>query len=229
MAGFWSGFDAPKTLQDAVRRFAQRHPQADEELRRIFAEEIVRDQIIRKNVSARKLMELVSAELARASGTRSPVGGAVGQNREMERDGAGMLSIFQADLLDGSEFQYFVAKVLERNGCADVRVVGKAGDQGADIVASKDGRKVVVQTKRYSVNGKVPNGAVQEVHAAAAWYNADVKMVITNTRYTKSAADLAEKTGTLLVDRAGLERYIRRYNEAEEESGADSGAPRAPV
>jgi restriction system protein len=90
-----------------------------------------------------------------------------------------------------------------------------SGDQGADIIAEKDGRRVVVQCKFY--NGTVGNKAVQEAYAAAAFQDAPYAVVVTNSIYTKSAHQLAHKNGVLLMHHTDLERLDLIVT-----SGADS-------
>ncbi|MES4907991.1 MULTISPECIES: restriction endonuclease [unclassified Streptomyces] len=47
------------------------------------------------------------------------------------------------------EFELAVAELCGRDGCEDVRVVGGAGDLGADVLATvPDGRRLVIQCKR---------------------------------------------------------------------------------
>jgi len=83
-----------------------------------------------------------------------------------------------------------------------------SGDQGADIVATKDGITVVCQCKRYSKS--VGNKAVQEAFAAKTFYNAQKGAVITNAGYTKSARELAEKTAVELFHFSDLLKFNSR-------------------
>jgi HJR/Mrr/RecB family endonuclease len=60
--------------------------------------------------------------------------------------------------LSGSEFETYVARILQQHGWR-VSSTPTTGDQGVDVIASKNGRKVVIQAKRYSAS--VGNHAVQ--------------------------------------------------------------------
>ena len=71
------------------------------------------------------------------------------------------------------------------------------GDQGADLIAKKYGRTVVVQCKQYSRS--VGNKAVQEANAAKLHYGADAAVVVSNMAYTRSAQELAGTTNVLLL------------------------------
>ena len=76
-------------------------------------------------------------------------------------------------------------------------VTPKSGDQGADLIIEKYGLKFVVQCKFY--NNPVGNKAVQEVIAAKGFYDAWGAIVVTNSDYTKSARQLAESHGVILL------------------------------
>jgi restriction system protein len=67
-------------------------------------------------------------------------------------------------------------------GFATLSMTRLGGDYGADLVLSKDGKRIVVQAKRYSKN--VGLKAVQEVRGAGSHYGASAVWVITNRDYT---------------------------------------------
>lgn len=98
--------------------------------------------------------------------------------------------------MEPSEFERFCADELTSAGW-NVRVVGAKGDQGVDLVATKDGLVAVFQCKLYSQ--PVGNSAVQEVHAGRALYDAAIACVVTNATYTPSAQAAATHTGVQLL------------------------------
>ncbi len=69
-------------------------------------------------------------------------------------------------------FERDVARLLVYNGFDDVRVVGGAGDRGADVLGVKKGELWVIQCK-YTSCGYPPPSAVNEVGEAARFYGAD--------------------------------------------------------
>jgi superfamily II DNA or RNA helicase len=69
-------------------------------------------------------------------------------------------------------FERDVARLLLHNGFSDVRVVGKTGDKGADILAEKKGELWVVQCK-HTTTSYPPKAAIDEVLEAGQYYNAD--------------------------------------------------------
>ena len=100
-----------------------------------------------------------------------------------------------------TEFEIFCAEQLRRSGW-DARVTLQSRDQGIDVVAEKAGLRVVLQCKLYS--GPVGNKAVQEITAGKAHAQAHRGAVVTNSRYTSSAEQLASANGVLLLHYSDL-------------------------
>lgn len=121
-------------------------------------------------------------------------------------------------IASGEDFEVFVSDQLEGSGWI-VRHTGRSGDQGADLVAEKDGSSVAVQCKLYAQ--PVGNKAVQEALAAQRYYATDHAAVISNAAFTKSAVQLAQSANVLLVHTSDLDALDRL---AEGETGADVAA-----
>ncbi|MGF3022344.1 restriction endonuclease [Methylobacterium aquaticum] len=102
---------------------------------------------------------------------------------------------------DGLAYERYCAALLERAGW-DARTTKAAGDQGADVVAERDGVRLVVQCKRYAK--PVGNGAVQEVVAARSYWSADCAAVVSNAGFTPAARKLAAATDVLLLHHDAL-------------------------
>ena len=97
---------------------------------------------------------------------------------------------------DGIAYERFCAARL-REGGWKARPTQASGDQGADIVAERDGLRLVVQCKRY---GKpVGNSAVQEAAAAARYWSGDVAAVVSNAGFTPAARKLAAAADVVLL------------------------------
>ncbi|MBD2745687.1 restriction endonuclease [Microvirga sp. BT688] len=124
-------------------------------------------------------------------------------NRIVDRHQPANPAIEFDEAMTGREFELYCREVLQEAGWHAALTPG-SGDQGADIIAEKDGRRVVIQCKFY--NGTVGNKAVQEAYAAAAFQDAPYAVVVTNSVYTKSAHQLAHKNGVLLMHHTDLER-----------------------
>ena len=111
------------------------------------------------------------------------------------------------DTMDGHQFEYFCARLLEKNGYENVSVTSGSGDQGVDIIAYRDGIKYGIQCKCYS--STIGNRAVQEVFAGKAFYQCHVGVVLTNNYFTDSAKKLAESNGIILWNRDKLMQMIQ--------------------
>lgn len=108
--------------------------------------------------------------------------------------------------MNGHEFEYYCASLLESNGFIDVIVTKGSGDQGVDILAKKGGVKYAFQCKKHA--SPLTNTCVQEVNSGKAFYNCHVGIVLTDSSFTKSAIELAEATGVLLWGYKELQELI---------------------
>lgn len=104
------------------------------------------------------------------------------------------------------------------------RTTVASGDQGVDITAEKAGRRVVLQCKLYSQ--PVGNKAVQEVIAGRMFAGADAAAVVTNATYTRSARDLARRTGVLLLTAHDLRKADKLFGIP---TRANVACPRCPA
>ncbi|MFI9785038.1 restriction endonuclease [Kitasatospora sp. NPDC051984] len=104
-------------------------------------------------------------------------------------------------------FEEMCRALLDRDGFSGALRVGGAGDLGADVIArDEDGRKVVVQCKRYrrpvgSPELQTFNGTARPVHRAR------IAIVVGLSGFTAPARKLAHQQRIHLVDRAALERW----------------------
>jgi restriction endonuclease Mrr len=108
---------------------------------------------------------------------------------------------FDVQSLSGVEFETYISRLLRSAGY-EVQGTPTTGDQGADLIAKKDGRTVIIQAKRYQ--GAVGNKAVQEVISAISFYGGNEGWVVTNSTFTPSAIALAQKANVKLIDGATL-------------------------
>ncbi|MFV8133135.1 restriction endonuclease [Streptomyces syringium] len=95
------------------------------------------------------------------------------------------------------EFEEAVAELCTRDGCSDVQVTGGAGDLGADVVATApDGRRVVIQCKRYSPDHKVGSQELQRFGGTCfAVHGAHTATVVTTSAFTQPGAAYAAQCG----------------------------------
>lgn len=116
------------------------------------------------------------------------------------------LVIERYQAMEPDAFEHEVAQLCERDGCLDVQVVGGANDLGADVVATApDGRRVVIQCKRYGADNKVGSQDVQRFGGTCyAVHDAHVAAVVTTSEFTGPAADYADQCGILCFDQDAL-------------------------
>ncbi len=128
---------------------------------------------------------------------------------------AGMREI---DVMDGESFEVFLETLFERQGYK-VHRTRYQGDFGADLVLSKAGVKTVVQAKRASNNVGVK--AVQEVLGAKGYYKATEAVVVTNSKFTRAALQLAQANHVSLWDRDALTSAVPSVRETRREPGLE--------
>jgi restriction system protein len=132
-------------------------------------------------------------------------------NREKERlRSSGIKDI---DAMGGIEFEYYLKELYLSRGYS-AEVTSASGDYGADLLLKKDGKKIVVQAKRYTKDVGIK--AVQEVMGAKSYYQAEQAWVVSNSYFTKAARALAARSNVLLVDRDELIDYILAMNPGSE-------------
>lgn len=112
------------------------------------------------------------------------------------------------DGMEGHEFEYFCAELLQKVGFSEVTVTPGSGDQGVDILAVKDSVKYAIQCKNYA--SALSNTPIQEVSAGKQFYGCHVGVVMTNSTFTPGAIQLATATNVLLWDRTKLDELISK-------------------
>lgn len=122
------------------------------------------------------------------------------------------LRMDQVDLMTGTEFEDYVGRVLAHQGFR-VKRLGGSGDQGCDLLLTRDGRRTACQVKRYAKS--VGNGAVQEAVASMAFHRCDAAMVVTNSWFTSGARALARANGCRLVARDELSELAAAFRDRD--------------
>jgi hypothetical protein len=212
---FWDSFNGEKRLSELLNHFVSRYSDSIDEHKHQFAD-IIGTQLIGKHLDSDKLLEFVEEELSNLDINLVEPKEKFTKNRS---DGATSdeVTIFDLDRLTGTQFEKFMESLLKENGYSDVAVTGKAGDQGGDILASKDDEKFIIQAKNYALNHKVSNTAVQEAFGAIAYYGADKGIVVTNSFFTPGAIELADVNNIELWDRRTVSKMLENYNKIEED------------
>ncbi|GGL12867.1 hypothetical protein Sme01_20540 [Sphaerisporangium melleum] len=111
------------------------------------------------------------------------------------------------DRMTGERFEHLVAELLRRDGFRKVRVVGKAGDGGVDVLAvAPDGVPFAVQCKRWSGNVGAPH--VREfLGALAHTYAGHTGLLVTSSGFTPPAWREGQAASLAMIDRGVLAEW----------------------
>lgn len=120
------------------------------------------------------------------------------------------------DQMEGREFEFFCAALLEENGFQEVEVTRGSGDFGVDVLAQKDGITYAIQCKRYQ--SPVGVEAVLNTYGGRDYYGCMVGAIMTNQYFTEPAVKAADRLHILLWDRGYLDSMM-------EESSSKSAGP----
>ncbi|WP_227672650.1 restriction endonuclease [Komagataeibacter sp. FXV3] len=121
--------------------------------------------------------------------------------------GTGQASNGYAPDMDPIAYERYCAERLCACGW-DAQATPPGGDQGADVIAIRGGKRLVVQCKLY--RNAVGNEAVQQISAARLHYHADIAAVVSNADYTTSARQLARSNDVFLLHHDELPAFADR-------------------
>jgi len=107
--------------------------------------------------------------------------------------------------MEGLDFERYLRDLFEFLGYS-VQMQGGQGDQGADLIIARNGRRTCIQAKRHTQS--VTNAAVQQVNAARTLYKCHACAVVTNSRFTKGAVEIAEAVKCTLIDGSQIRQLI---------------------
>lgn len=107
--------------------------------------------------------------------------------KQLDKKEEKLMSSIVFDNMSGIEFENFIGNVLQGLGFS-VTQTKASGDQGVDLIATRNAQKYAIQTKRYAT--AVNNKAIQEVVSGKEYYKADYSWVITNNIFTKGRLNL---------------------------------------
>ncbi|MGQ4418005.1 restriction endonuclease [Streptomyces sp. SAS_269] len=105
-----------------------------------------------------------------------------------------------------SDFEHAIAYLCQRDGCTNVKVSGGAGDLGADVTATApDGRRIVIQCKRYGPTHKVGSPEMQRFGGTCySIHQAHIPVLATTSTFTVQATAYATAQGIHLYDEQAL-------------------------
>jgi len=106
--------------------------------------------------------------------------------------------------MDPVDYEKYCALQLEKSGWK-TRLTAVTGDQGADVIADRAGKVLVLQCKLYS--SPIGNDAVQQVIAARQFQAANLAAVVSNQPFTRSAKQLADVSDVRLLHHEQLTSF----------------------
>lgn len=107
------------------------------------------------------------------------------------------------------QWEMFLEEVFNALGAHVIRT-GKSGDQGVDLVMVFGNVKIAVQAKGYL--NAVNNSAVQEAVAGRTHWKCNRAAVITNSRFTRSAKELAASNACFLIGEQEFPAFVLGSN-----------------
>lgn len=110
---------------------------------------------------------------------------------------------------DGSEFEKLLYRLFSAMGYK-AQVIGRSGDQGGDLIANKNGERILIQAKCYR-DWSTGNAAVQQVVAALKYYDCNKAMVVTTSHFTAEAMALAKANNTELISKERLQELLLQH------------------
>lgn len=105
------------------------------------------------------------------------------------------------------DFELFIARFFQDTGFLTEQI-RHSGDYGVDVIATKEGRRIAIQVKRYAKGNKVGVSDVNQAIGGAKFYNCDHVIVITTSGFTQPARRLANEAGVELWDWNELQRRL---------------------
>ncbi|MDP2966794.1 MAG: restriction endonuclease, partial [bacterium] len=112
-------------------------------------------------------------------------------------------------ILSGAEFEKLLYRLFEAMGYK-VELTGKSGDQGGDLIANKQGERILVQAKCYR-DWSAGNAAVQQVVGAMRYYDCNKAIVVTTSHFTNEAITLAKANKVELISRERLQELLLQF------------------
>lgn len=187
-----------KRAQELERRRREEHERAEHERlarehaerqRREAAEQAAADLARRREIKVRAA-ELRKRELARARRTRL-------RKLSTLRD------------MHSRAFEAAVAELYSRLGY-HAEVTAAVSDLGADVIATREGRRWVIECKRYAGSQVVGRDPLQKLVSAMQEYDAHAAICVTTSRFSGPAMAFARKRNIELVDGERLLALLAR-------------------
>jgi len=152
-------------------------------------------------------VEIPQSEVELAAAKQS-LDAATEQHRELVKrfeSRRNQMLLFDWRTLRGGPFEKFLRAIFVELGY-QVQMTRTTGDQGVDLILSKNNVRIAVQAKGYAES--VGNAAVQQAHAGMTYHHCTRCAVVTNSCFTASAIELASRVNCVLVDGSKIPALI---------------------
>lgn len=118
--------------------------------------------------------------------------------------------------LSPEEFENVVAELFRKLGHA-VKQTARTGDRGRDAITEKEGRKYVVECKRYAPDKSLGRPHLQKLFAAMSEERAAGAFLVTTAKFARTGSEYAQKNRIELVDLDHLLALMRQaYPESDD-------------
>lgn len=117
----------------------------------------------------------------------------------------------RVDEMTGRQFEDLIATLMRADGYREVKIIGRGGDQGADITGrASDGAPVAVQCQRHA--RPIGAAAVRDfISALRGTYTGRHGIFVTSTTFTEGATEEAQEAGITLIDRDHLGTWLAKF------------------
>ncbi len=116
------------------------------------------------------------------------------------------IKLSDIDSLSGYDFEEILSYLFRYFGFKTT-ITKKSGDYGVDIFAKNKSLNYCIQAKLY-YNHNVGASAIQQIETGKRYFACDYAVVVTNSRYTKQAIDMARQLNVILFAREDLKLML---------------------
>lgn len=126
------------------------------------------------------------------------------------------------------QFEEFIAELFREMGYKATKTPD-SGDFGADVIAEKGSKTILIECKQYAEGNNVTPREVQRALGAMWTHKADKVVFITTSDYTVRALDLETEAPIELWNKRILHRMVRKYFiDKENKSGTKKDSKKKP-
>jgi len=127
-------------------------------------------------------------------------------------------SVYSVDSLSEREFERFAKWLLEELGY-EIHPESNSVNSGVCLVATKDGKKIAILTKKTLKNSNVSNSVILKSQEARGTYGCTGSIVLTTSYFTQRAKVDAQKFNIELWNRDALDTKITEVRKKAELEG----------